>query len=107
VDAKGRAIRVDKWLYHARFCKTRSLAARVVAEGRIRVNSVRITRPSTPLHVGDGISFALGGQVRALKVTGLGVRRGPASEARRLYQELIPAGGGAPPPLDPADGLDT
>lgn len=99
------AIRLDKWLWQARFCKSRALAAKLVAAGAVRVNSVRVSKPATSLHVGDGLSFAQGGQIRALRVRALGVRRGPAPEARQLYDEL-----GAPPdpgaPLDPAPEAD-
>ena len=81
-------IRLDKWLWHARFCKSRALAARLVADGAVRVNSTRVTKPATPLRVGDGLSFALHGHVRAVRVLALGNRRGPAVEARLLYRDL-------------------
>ncbi len=89
------AIRLDKWLWQARLCKTRGIAARLVASGAVRVNSVRVTKPAAQLHVGDGLTVAQGGLVRVLRVTGLGARRGPATEARDLYAE-IPAAGVAP-----------
>ena len=84
----GPAIRLDKWLWQARLCKTRGLAARLVADGAVRVNAVRVLKPATPLRVGDGVTFAHGGAVRVLRVRELGVRRGPASEARELYEDL-------------------
>jgi len=59
----------------------------------VRVNAVRVSRPATPIRVGDGLSFALGGQVRALRVLALGTRRGPAPEARLLYADLDAAPG--------------
>ena len=54
----------------------------------MRVNAVRVTKPATTVRVGDGLSFALGGRVRAVRVLALGDRRGPAPEARLLYDDL-------------------
>jgi ribosome-associated heat shock protein Hsp15 len=84
----GSAIRLDKWLWQARFCKTRGIAARMIAEGAVRVNAVRVTKPATSVHVGDGLSFARGSAVHALRILALGTRRGPAAEARTLYLDL-------------------
>jgi ribosome-associated heat shock protein Hsp15 len=81
-------IRLDKWLWQARFCKSRGLAAKLIADGAIRVNAARVTKPATVVRVGDGLSFALGGRVRAIRVLALGSRRGPATEARTLYADL-------------------
>ena len=89
-------IRLDKWLWQARFCKSRAIAARFVADGAVRVNAVRVTKPAAPLRVGDGLSFAIGGRVRAIRVLALGIRRGPAPEAQALYADLdAPAAGAA------------
>ncbi len=99
----GPAIRLDKWLWQARLCKTRGLAARLVAAGAVRVNAVRVLKPAAPLRVGDGITFAQGETVRVLRVRELGARRGPAIEARILYDELA----ATDPPLDPPRRLDT
>lgn len=82
------SIRLDKWLWHARFCKSRALAARLVSEGAVRVNAERVSKPATPVRVGDGLSFAQGGRVRVLRVLALGTRRGPAPEAQALYLDL-------------------
>ena len=82
------AIRLDKWLWHARFCKSRALAARLIADGAVRVNAVRVVKPATPVRIGDGLSFAQAGRVRALRILALGTRRGPATEAAGLYAEL-------------------
>lgn len=89
------SLRLDKWLWQARFCKTRSLAARLVADGKVRVNSQRVTKPATAIRIGDGIVLVLGGQIRAVRVAALGSRRGPATEARGLYLDLD-----APAPLE-------
>ncbi len=94
-------IRLDKWLWHARFARSRALAARRIAAGAVRVNAVRVVKPSAPVRVGDGLSFAQGGEVRAIRILALGARRGPAPEARTLYADLdatgIPAGDGLEP----------
>jgi ribosome-associated heat shock protein Hsp15 len=82
-------VRLDKWLWFARFFKTRSLAARTVAEG-VRVNGARVTKPATELRPGDVVTFAQGAQTRVVRVEAPGVRRGPAPEAATLYDDLAP-----------------
>ncbi len=81
--------RVDVWLWRARFFKTRSLAARIVEEGGVRVSrgGVRapLGKPSRPVRCGDVLAFARGPRWIAVRVEALGARRGPASEARTLY----------------------
>jgi ribosome-associated heat shock protein Hsp15 len=96
VSEPAPAIRLDKWLWQARLCKTRATAARLVGSGAVRVNAVRVLKPATALRVGDGLSFAQGGRVRVLRVQALGTRRGPAPEARTLYADLT-----AEPALEP------
>ena len=81
-------LRIDKWLWNARFCKTRPLAQEKAAKGHIRLNGNRIEKASATVRVGDVMTLPVGGKVVALKVLGLGGRRGPATEARTLY-ELI------------------
>lgn len=88
------ALRLDKWLWHARFFKTRALSAEMVADGKIRVNTARVRKPATPVRVGDGLTIVQGQEVRTVRVTGLGERRGPASEACDLYHDLAPRGPG-------------
>jgi ribosome-associated heat shock protein Hsp15 len=81
-------LRIDKWLWHARFCKTRALAQRKAAAGLIRVNGQRIERASTLIHPGDVLTLPLARSVIALRVLALGARRGPPAEARALYEML-------------------
>lgn len=83
-------LRVDKWLWHARFFKTRTLAAKFVGAGGVRLNSNRIDKPATPIKPGDGLVFVMGEQVRVVRIVGLGTRRGPAPEAQALYDDLTP-----------------
>ena len=104
-----KALRIDKWLWQARFCKTRSLAAQLVAEGRVRVNAVRISKPARSVVPGDVLTFPMGSQIRVVRILALGTRRGPAPEAQRLYEDLAPAAAAADPsrpaPLpDPLSG---
>lgn len=84
-----QACRIDVWLWRARFVKTRSLAAALVERGAVRIThagrQVRLDKPSRCVHVGDGLTFMVGPRLIDLTVQALGVRRGPAEEARALY----------------------
>jgi ribosome-associated heat shock protein Hsp15 len=92
-DAPGQgAQRVDKWLWFARVVKTRTLAAGLVHDGKVRVNRVRIDKASQPLKCGDVVTVSAGRHVRVLKVLAPGVRRGPPAEAQTLYEDLSPNG---------------
>jgi ribosomal 50S subunit-recycling heat shock protein len=86
------AARVDVWLWRARFFKTRSMAARFVDDGRVRLTRLgqeqRLDKSSRPVKVGDTLVFAVGGRLIAVTVEGLGERRGPPAEARGLYSAL-------------------
>ena len=92
------SIRIDKWLWFARLAKTRSLAARLCEGGRVTIGGAPILKPHHPVRIGDSVSVAQGQARRRLMVRDLGVRRGPAEEARRLYDEPAP-----PVPLAAAD----
>jgi ribosome-associated heat shock protein Hsp15 len=81
-------LRIDKWLWHARFCKTRVIAQEKAAAGHIRLNGNRVEKASAAVHIGDVMTLAAGGKVMAVRVLGLGERRGPATEARLLYEVL-------------------
>jgi ribosome-associated heat shock protein Hsp15 len=79
-------VRIDKWLWAARFFKTRSLAAEAVAAGKVEVNEERV-KPAKLIQLGDLISVRLGPYLHAVHVRGLSERRGPASVAATLYEE--------------------
>jgi ribosome-associated heat shock protein Hsp15 len=83
-------LRVDKWLWHARFFKTRTLAAKIVSGGHVRVNSDKISKPAHAIAVGDVLTFAQGNHIRVIQVLALGERRGPAPEAQTLYLDKSP-----------------
>jgi ribosome-associated heat shock protein Hsp15 len=105
--------RVDVWLWRARFFKTRSMAAKYVEAGRVHMTrgavESRLDKPSRIIRPGDGLVFALGGRLIAVRVEGLGDRRGPAPEARGLYsalensQSFQNSSGAAPLTSGPAD----
>jgi ribosome-associated heat shock protein Hsp15 len=83
------ACRIDVWLWRARFFKTRSLAARIVEDGGVRLSRggarSSVDKPSRSVRPGDILAFAQGQRWLAVKVEALGERRGPAPEARGLY----------------------
>jgi len=78
--------RIDKWLCAARFFKTRSLAADEVECGHVLVNEMRV-KPAKPVAVGDRLDIRIGQKQFVVEVLGLSNRRGPASEAQKLYRE--------------------
>ncbi len=86
------SLRIDVWLWRARLYKTRALAARAVAAGRIRLTRSgvqrRLTKPAAAVRAGDELVFAIAGRIHALRVTALGERRGPPAEARALYRAM-------------------
>lgn len=82
--------RLDKWLWYARFFKSRSLATRVCAKGRIRVNGQGVKKAHHGLRAGDVLTFPQGRHIRVVRVAGLGALRGPAKEAQALYDDLQP-----------------
>ncbi len=80
--------RLDTWLWYARFAKTRTLAARLVQEGRIRVNGQRATVAAKPVGPGDVLTIAAPHRTALIRIVSTGERRGPAPEAQGLYQEI-------------------
>lgn len=82
----------------ARFFKTRSLAAKLVSGGGVRVDGVRVSKTATPIKACDTLTFLQGRQVRVVQLVDIAQRRGPAPEAQALYTDLSPAPDGPPPP---------
>jgi ribosome-associated heat shock protein Hsp15 len=80
--------RLDKWLFHARFYRTRPLAQAAALAGRVRLNGVRIEKPGHTIKPGDVLTLGHGGQVMAVRILALAERRGPATEAQKLYELL-------------------
>ncbi|SFT67837.1 RNA-binding S4 domain-containing protein [Sedimentitalea nanhaiensis] len=91
-------LRLDKWLWQARFFKTRTLAAKQVSGGQMRVNGDRVAKPAFGVSIDDVLTFVQGRQVRVIRIAALGTRRGPASEAQGLYEDLSPSERAAPAP---------
>ncbi|HEY2781820.1 MAG TPA: S4 domain-containing protein [Steroidobacteraceae bacterium] len=85
-DEKSDSHRLDKWLWHARFFKTRSLATAAITGGKVHLNAERV-KPAHRVRVGDRLSLSLQGIVGEFEVLGLPVRRGPAAEALKHYLE--------------------
>ena len=92
MTAPREGCRVDIWLWRARFFKTRSLAARMVAEGQVSLArggaEIALAKPSRAVHCGDALVLSLGGRRLAVRIEALGARRGPAPESRALYRAL-------------------
>jgi ribosome-associated heat shock protein Hsp15 len=83
-------LRLDKWLWYARFARTRTTAAKLITEARFRVNGQATDKSHHAVRIGDVLTFPLGRHVRVIKVLALAERRGPAPEARLLYEDLDP-----------------
>ncbi len=89
--------RLDKWLWYARVTKSRTLAQKLVNGGHVRVNRDKITNASYQIKIDDVLTIALERRILILRVLDPGTRRGPATEARTLYEDL------SPPPLPRAE----
>ena len=81
-------LRLDKWLWHARFVKIRGLVASLVTGRRVRVNSAKAAKPAHMVGPGDVLTFPQGDNIRVVRVLAIGLRRGPAPEAQMLYADL-------------------
>ncbi len=79
--------RLDKWLWHARFVKSRSHAAKLIEDGCVRVNRQRVVKAAACVKCGDVLTANLHGRIRVIEILALGSRRGPPGEARMLYNE--------------------
>ena len=89
----GSSQRLDQWLWFARITKSRTLAQGLIERGKVRVNRIKIDKPSTWVKPGDVLTLVVGRTVRSLEILAIGTRRGPATEARHLFNDLTP-----PPP---------
>ena len=94
-------MRIDKWLWAARFFKTRSLATEAVPGGRVHMDGARV-KPAKDVRVGDRLEITIGEAVFAVEVRGLADKRGPASQAQRLYEETEESRGAARAPAGAA-----
>jgi ribosome-associated heat shock protein Hsp15 len=83
--------RLDKWLFFARAVKSRTLAAKLVEAGHVRVNRDKAAQASYMVKQGDVLTIALDRRVLVYRIVDTGLRRGPAAEAATLYEDLSPA----------------
>ena len=92
-DANRResaAVRLDKWLWYARFFKTRSLATKLISSGKLRINGEVTLKPHRQAQIGQVLTFAQGPLIRVIRIDEIGKCRGPAAEAATLYTDLDP-----------------
>ena len=90
-DAAATAMRIDLFLWQARFAKTRSAAQTLATDGHIRVNGRRVERAHLPVRVGDVLTLPTSGSARVIRILALPIRRGPPAEAKALYDDLSAA----------------
>ncbi len=102
-NTAGASLRLDKWLWFARFLKSRTLASKLCESGKARINKAIVQKAHQAVRVGDVLTFPLGHHVRVIAVRALGVRRGPAPEAATLYEDLAPPEKAAAVPAAPVD----
>lgn len=100
--SEGRQ-RLDRWLFFARIVKSRTLATKLVQSGRVRLNRDKVDQAAHAVKAGDVLTVTLERRVLVLRVLGPGARRGPAEEARTLYEDLspVPVPGTLPDALPP------
>lgn len=97
--------RIDRWIWHARVVRTRSLAAHLAESGRVRINGQRVNAPARMVRAGDVLTIALHSSVKILRVIGFAERRGGAREIAPLYEDLsepVPPRSAPPPPNAPS-----
>jgi ribosome-associated heat shock protein Hsp15 len=82
------SLRLDKYLWQARFFKSRTQAAEFIGSGRLRLDGAVVVKPNQAVRIGSVLTFPLGPRIRVVRVLALGIRRGPPAEARTLYEDL-------------------
>ena len=93
-SARAEVLRIDRYLHCIRLVKSRTLAQALIVNGYARIDGCRVSKANEPVRVGSVIALPLHGEVRVLRVVALPKRRGPASEARCAYEEVLVDGGG-------------
>ncbi len=88
--SESPTIRLDKWLWQARFFKSRSIAAGVVSAGKVRVDGTPVSKPARAVGPGMVLTFTQQQDVRVVRILACGKRRGPAPEAQALYEDMSP-----------------
>lgn len=87
-------IRLDKWLFFARIIKSRTLAAKLIGAGHVRINGEKTNQPSHAVNPDDVLTISLERAIKIVKIIDCGTRRGPAPEAQLLYED------NSPPPIE-------
>ncbi len=87
-DSPQLSQRLDKWLWCARVAKTRTQASALVVGGKVRINRVKMLKPSQQVRCGDVVTISLGPRVKVLQICDLALRRGSAADAQRLFLDL-------------------
>ena len=90
MQSENTAVRLDKWLWYARFFKTRILATKLISSGKLRINGEVTSKPHRQAQIGQVLTFARGPHIRVIRIDEIGKRRGPAAEAELLYTDLDP-----------------
>ncbi len=98
MNLDSQTMRIDKWLWVARMCKTRGQAQKLVSGGHLRLDGAPMTKPHRQVRHGNVLTFSKGDMIRVIKVIGMAARRGKAVEAQCLYEDLTPP----PPPREEA-----
>ena len=88
MDTKIDKVRIDKWLWWARFFKTRSLAAKKISNGAVRVNSDRVLKPSAEITIDDVLTLKQEKIVRVIRVVSLGQKREKYDIAKQMYEDI-------------------
>ena len=89
-DVSETALRLDKWLWYARFFKTRAVASKAISNGRFRLDGDLMSKPHRQAKCGQVLTFTQGTRIRVVRIKALGSRRGPAHEAALLFDDLAP-----------------
>jgi ribosome-associated heat shock protein Hsp15 len=97
--------RLDKWLWFARIVKSRTLAAQLVQDGKVRINRAKVAKPAQTVRPDDVLTISIRGGVQVLRVIAPGARRGPPAEARLLYELLSPPIAAGREGRDPAEAV--
>jgi ribosome-associated heat shock protein Hsp15 len=105
VPGPEEAQRLDLFLWQARFCRSRALAADLAAGGRVRLNARPVAKPAQKVRPGDVLTFVLAGRVRVIRILALPRRRGPAAEAALLWADLEAEAGAPEAPIESAAPL--
>lgn len=90
MEEPRQSIRLDKWLWQARFFKTRAIAAKIITAGHLRLNDTKVSKSATPIKIGDVLVFPQAKVLKTINIVALGTRRGPAPEAQALYDDMTP-----------------